>query len=218
MTMKICIFTLALANCFLKIQSPNLDIIIEYMMKNLDNIEAFYCSIPEDISGWMSFFDKDFCEDIPDWVFWEEQYSPLRGYAVFRMGFSVVTRRNCRVLKEIIGNESVLEIICGLGSYTAVLRLLGIQVTAIDEMSQIDYETSEYQGWKKHAWIQDVESLDAVSAIKKNGKYVGFVLMSWPPQNEPFALQALQTMRVENPLCHMIYIGGAASNALKSAS
>lgn len=173
----------------------------------MDSIENYYCKIPESIADFKKYFDQFLIEDIPSIIFTDERYKPLREYAVFRMGFSVVTKRNCRVLKEIIENQRVLEIMCGLGSYSATLRSLGVDVIATDDMSWIEYEQSKYQNWKKNAWVSDVESIDAVSAIKKYGKDVGFVLMSWPPQHEPFALQALQAMRKVNPQCRMIYIG-----------
>lgn len=173
----------------------------------MDALEQFYCEIPDSLKDCKKYFDHFVIEDIPADIFHDKKYVPLREYAVFRMGFSVVTRRNCRILKEIIGDSKVLEIMCGLGSYTATLRSLGVPAIATDDMSWMDYDTSKYQGWKKNAWIDDVESLDAVSAIKKYGKTVGFILMSWPPQNEPYAYEALQAMRTVNPECRMIYIG-----------
>ncbi len=173
----------------------------------MDSLEQYYCEIPESIKCYRSYFDQFIVEDIPIEIFRDEKYVSLREYAVFRMGFSTVTKRNCRVLKDIIGENKVLEIMCGLGSYTATLRALGVSSIATDDMSWIDYDTSKYQGWKKNAWIEDVESLDAVSAIKKYGETVDFILMSWPPQHEPYAFEALQTMREVNPECRMIYIG-----------
>lgn len=55
---------------------------------------------------------------------------------------------------------------CGLGSYASTLRSCGVDVIATDDMSWIDYDTSKYQGWKTHAWIHDIISMDAIEAVK----------------------------------------------------
>ncbi len=173
----------------------------------MEKIEKCYCDIPDEIKQYCSYFDKFIIEEIPDIIFKDIKYKSLREYAVFRMGFSVVTRKNCSVLAKIIGNNRVLEIMCGLGSYTSTLRSFGIDVIATDDMSWIEYDTSKYQGWKKHAWIDDIINVDAIEAVKKYGKNVGFILMSWPPQHSNLAYKVLQTMRNVNPDCILIYIG-----------
>lgn len=173
----------------------------------MEEIEKYYCKIDESLLKYCSYFDQGVVEDIPTEIFTNKQFSSLREYSVFRMGFSVVTKRNCRVLAKIIGNSNVLEIMCGLGAYTATLRQLGIHVIPTDDMSWIDYDTSKYKNWKKYAWVKDIQSLDAVEAIRKYGKSVGFIIMSWPPQNEDFALNALMEMRRVNTSCRMIYVG-----------
>lgn len=175
--------------------------------KEVDKIEEYYCQIEKEQEKYCHFFDQKVVETIPSKIFTEEGYKDLREYCVFRMGFSVVTKENCRVLAQIIKDNNVLEVMAGLGSYTATLRELGVNVIATDDMSWMDYDTSKYKNWKKYSWIKDLESLDAVEAINKYGKDVGFILMSWPPQNESYALDALLAMRRVNSECRMIYIG-----------
>lgn len=173
----------------------------------MEEIENYYCKIPDTLKSYCSYFDNFVVEDVPSFIFEEENYKCLREYAVFRMGFSVVTKRNCRILAQIINGKKVLEVMCGLGSYASTLRSCGVDVIATDDMSWINYDTSKYQGWKTHAWIHDIISMDAIEAVKKYGKEVGFITMSWPPQNSDLAYKVLQTMRKVNPECILIYIG-----------
>lgn len=173
----------------------------------MDEIEKYYCKIGESYKKYCHYFDTKIIEDIPKKIFIDKRFACLREYCVFRMGFSVVTKRNCRILAQIINEEPVLEIMCGLGSYSHTLESLGVHVIPTDDMSWIDYESSKYQNWKKNAWSNKIERIDAVQAIKKYGKEVGYILMSWPPQNELFAYDALLEMRKVNPACRMIYIG-----------
>lgn len=145
-------------------------------------------------------------EEIPSELFVKEEYRSLHNYAISHMGYSVITVRNCRILADLIQRRSLLEIMCGLGSYTYTLRCLGVPVIATDDYSWID-DDPKFIDWKQKPWIDDIERIDAVSAIKKYGKQVDFILMSWPPMNEDFAAQALETMRMVNPECRMIYVG-----------
>lgn len=169
--------------------------------------ESFYCSLNSDLLEYRKYFNRGQLINIPDYIFQDAKYLPLREYALFHMGFSVVTLDNCKVLKELIKGGRVLEIMCGLGAYSYALRKLGCQVIATDDMSWMADNACKYLDWKTNTWIDDTESIDAVGAIKKYGANVDFILMSWPPQNEDFALNALLTMREENPNCRMIYIG-----------
>lgn len=145
-------------------------------------------------------------EEIPHELFIREEYKCLHSYAISHMGYSVITVKNCKILSDLIQRRPLLEVMCGLGSYTYTLRCLGVPVVATDDYSWID-DDPKFLDWKLKPWIDDIERIDAVSAIEKYGKRVDFVLMSWPPMNEDFAAQALETMRSINPNCRMIYVG-----------
>lgn len=145
-------------------------------------------------------------EDIPSELFLKEEYKNLHSYAISHMGYSTITVRNCRILSDLIQHRQILEIMCGLGSYAYILRSLNVPVIATDDYSWID-DDPKFLHWKQKPWIDDIERIDAVSAIKKYGKQVNYVLMSWPPMNEDLAAQVLETMRMVNPECRMIYVG-----------
>lgn len=145
-------------------------------------------------------------EEIPSAIFLQDKYKELHKYAVSHMGYSTITIRNCRLLSDMIQYRPVLEIMCGLGSYTYTLRSLNVPVIATDDYSWID-DDPKFVDWKQKPWIDDIERIDAISAIQKYGDCVDYVLMSWPPMNEDLAAKALETMRTVNAKCHMIYVG-----------
>ena len=60
--------------------------------------------------------------------------------------------------------------------------------------------------WKRKTFTH-IEVMDAIDAIKKFGKEVEFIIMSWPPYNEPIAYEVLKTMREVNPNLKLIFIG-----------
>ncbi|MCD7856329.1 MAG: class I SAM-dependent methyltransferase [Clostridiales bacterium] len=172
-----------------------------------EEIEAYFCALPSRLQRYGRYFDPPVAEDIPRRLFVLPWYRPLRDYAVFRMGFSVVTRRTARALKAVIGQGRVLEVMCGTGAWTAALRQEGIPVRATDDLSWMDSRGSQYAGWLTRARVPDVEDLDAVEAVVRYGAKCDFVLMSWPPLDDPVAAAVLRAMRRVNPACRMLYIG-----------
>ena len=76
----------------------------------MNEIEEYYCGPEVNRLSERRWFDRPAAEDIPSCIFTQEKYRPLRQYALFRMGFFVVTLRNCRILREIIGDGKVLVI------------------------------------------------------------------------------------------------------------
>ena len=93
--------------------------------------------------------------------------------------------------------KRILEVGCGTGALAKCLQDTGIDVIATDDFSW---------SWPSR-WLDNIENIDAVSAVKKYSKDVDYVLISWPNYHEPTAYDALETMREVNPDCKMIYIG-----------
>lgn len=172
-----------------------------------NEIEDYYCELDPKMDEYKHYFSDGIVDDIPSKLFLEKKYVPLREFATFRMGFSVVTKNNCMNLARIIGKEKVLEVMCGLGAYSATLRVCGVDVIATDDMSWIEGNDKKYRDWQANSWISDIIKIDAVEAVKKYGNMVGYILMSWPPQYDEIAHNVLLTMREINPKCKMIYIG-----------
>jgi len=113
------------------------------------------------------------------------------------MGYSLVCRSWVRPLAEFIGSRKVLEIMSGTGALAKALRDEGTDIIATDDYS---WKATFAGQWTK------VEKRSALSAIKKYGKSVDFIIMSWPYLDD-MALKSLEKMRTVNPDCRLIYIG-----------
>lgn len=56
-------------------------------------------------------------------------------------------------------------------------------------------------------FMGDVKKIDAISAIKKYGKNIDYLLCSWPPQDDGEILNALKTFDKIKSHAYLIYIG-----------
>ena len=113
------------------------------------------------------------------------------------MGYSLVCRSWVRPLAQFIGSQKVLEIMSGTGALAKARRDEGTDIIATDNFS---WKATFAGQWTK------VEKRNALSAIRKYGKSVDFILMSWPYLDD-MALKSLERMRSINPNCRLIYIG-----------
>ena len=121
----------------------------------------------------------------------------LQGYGMY----AIVTRDWVRELVKWLDGRKVLEIMSGRGWIAKTVQEEGGHIIATDNKSS-------YQDWKsKGSELSDIENLSAVDAIKKYGKDVDFVLMAWPPYNEPQAADVVKAIQKVNPDIKIIYIG-----------
>jgi hypothetical protein len=124
----------------------------------------------------------------------------LRDHYLNYMGFSILTNKFINSLSKFIGNKKCLEVMSGCGSLSYFLKKSGVKIIPTDNFT-----------WK-HDWFTyetfwlEIENIDAVSAIKKYGKDVDFIIMSWPYMDDT-AYNVLIEMRNINPKCKLIYIG-----------
>lgn len=140
------------------------------------------------------------------------KYSILREVMISSTGYSIVTKRLCKALAEIIGNHKALEVCCGKGVLAKGLRDEDIEVKATDNFSWLVPE------FFNNCWIDDIEKIDADDAIAKYGDDHDILILSWPPCNNLTAYMSLIEMRKVNPNMQMIYIGesegGNCANSL----
>lgn len=113
------------------------------------------------------------------------------------MGYSLVCRSWVRPLAQFIGSRKVLEIMSGTGALAKALEDEGVDIIATDDFS---WKATFAGQWTK------VEKRSALSAVKKYGRSVDFIIMSWPYLDD-MALKSLEKMRSINPDCRLIYIG-----------
>lgn len=89
-----------------------------------------------------------------------------------------------RRLAEVIGERECLEIAAGDGALSRFLRRAGVQVTATDDRSWAQVETSD-----------DVERQEARQALRAHAPRA--VICSWPPAGNSFERWVFETPSVE---------------------
>ena len=123
-----------------------------------------------------------------------EEYIENVGFALFNMNLA-------RELKSIIKDDKVLEICAGTGFISYALQKAGVDIIATDNYSWIN------EGRLNKKPYIEVENIDGLEAINKYGKDVKWVLVSWPPYQEPIAYEAVKLLHKINPDATMIFLG-----------
>lgn len=118
------------------------------------------------------------------------------------VGFPLISYQWIKPLAKWIGNKKCLEVMSGCGSLSYALKREGVDIISTDDFSW------EGQGeWNKtKKYWTEIENIDAVESVKKYGKDIDIIIMSWAFMDN-IAYQVLQTMREINPECVIIYIG-----------
>lgn len=117
--------------------------------------------------------------------------------------WSYVNAPFAKALSEYLNGEPVLEIMAGNGYISKGLR---------NNNSRQQIYTTDSQDWTKENEtgkhpVTQIEKLDALAAIKKYGKQVKFVIMSWAPDKQATDWEVLQLLRQEYPDIHFLVIG-----------
>lgn len=121
-----------------------------------------------------------------------------------KYGFTLIDKRWISTLiNTVIKDGKVLEVMGGSGYLSWALNKMGVNdIICTDNYS--------WANGTKPEWLNsipfEVESLDAIEAIKKYGKDIDFLLMSWPYMDS-LAYDVLMTLREVNPKATLIYIG-----------
>lgn len=132
----------------------------------------------------------------------------LRNIFIDHMGFVLLSKYWTKDLSHWIGKRRCLELMAGLGALSYGLRMQGINIIATDDYSWKKSTNGENSPlWDDNKMWTYVEKLDAVESVKKYGKNLDIIIMSWPPYDDVVAAKALKKMREVNPSCIMIYIG-----------
>lgn len=113
------------------------------------------------------------------------------------MGCVLLAKSWLRPLAEFIGDRPCLEVMAGTGALAWALGEYGVSVLPTDNYS--------LRNTFAHRWVK-VRRMDALRAVKKYGKQVDFVILSWPFISE-LPKQMLAWLRENNPSCRMIYLG-----------
>ena len=128
--------------------------------------------------------------------------------------WSYVNAPFAKALADYIDGAPVLEIMAGNGYISKGLR---------NNYPHQQIYTTDSQAWTtenetgKHP-VTTIEKLDAISAIKKYGQQVKFVIMSWAPDKGETDWEVLQLLRSTYPDVNFLVIGekNGATNSKKS--
>jgi hypothetical protein len=128
-------------------------------------------------------------------------------------GFVYLSWNWLNPLIKYLQNKKCLEVMAGRGHLSYVLKEKGIDVITTDNMSWHNGELYK-NTWGRESWT-DIEHMDAISAVKKYGKNIDVVIMSWPPYEDNTAYKLIKEMYDINPNAIIMYIGesGGGCNA-----
>lgn len=101
-----------------------------------------------------------------------------------------------------INNRKCLEVMAGRGILSYALKQKGVNIITTDDFSW--HTKEEFKQWNNS--ITEIEKIDAIEAIKKYGKEVNIVIMSWPYMDNT-AYQVLKTLYEVNPFVYLVFIG-----------
>ena len=159
---------------------------MEHILKQLENKE-----IPESYPKEISHFDA--------MMMFTKNPNLTRNHFISISSFALISKDWIKELTPLLRNKKCLEIMAGSGMLAKALFDEGIDIIATD--------SKEWQ--YNDVWF-DIESLDAISAIKKYGKDMDYIICSWIPYASNIGTQVIQLMRNINPNLKMIYIGEPA--------
>lgn len=103
-----------------------------------------------------------------------------------------------------IGERKCLEVMAGAGWLAKALREKGIDVIATDNHSwKPQMNKSNEAKWQL---VTEIEEMDCVEAVKRYGKEVDILIVSWPYMDD-MAYHTLKTIARVNHRCQIVYIG-----------
>lgn len=140
--------------------------------------------------------------EYPKFMINSSEFMMLRGAIIERQGFALVSKKWVEPLAKWIGNKKCLEIMCGCGSISYALQQQGVNVIATDNFS---WNGMDSWNTKKNYWT-DIENIDCIEAIRKYGKDIDVIILSWAYMDN-YAYQSLIEMRKVNPGTVMLVIG-----------
>lgn len=168
-------------------------------MEELINLVETYRrhEIPESIP-----YEYISCEDMLNVDIIKRYGEPIVDVVRRSSGYCLLSNNWIKPLANFIGNRHCLEVMSGNGSLTYALRAAGAKIIPTDNRSWLIANPDE-----SSPWVNDIEDLDAVEAVARYGSSVDFIIMSWPPYDQPTASLVLEKMREVNSNCKLIYIG-----------
>jgi len=135
-------------------------------------------------------FIKDFTYKHPITKEQNPLYTVLQSEYREKYGWSIIDKETLELVKNHIIGKKTLEINCGKGFWTFLLRTLGCDIVATDIIIQ------------DSSWTT-IEKLDAVSAVEKYNGECSVLFICWPDYEKEYAYEAIRRFTGDT----IIYIG-----------
>lgn len=123
----------------------------------------------------------------------------LREQCLNKGMYALVTWSWVTPFAEWIGDKKCLEVMAGRGWLSLALQSLGVNIIATDS-----YSWSKERRWDEP--VTEVEEIDAIKAVKKYGKDIDLLIISWPYMDN-IAYNTIKELNNINPDAQIIYIG-----------
>ncbi len=105
-------------------------------------------------------------------------------------------------LSKWLGERKCLEVMAGRGWLSKGLREKGVDVIATDNFSW--HKMPNYNKWNN--LVTEVENLDAIESVKKYGKDIDILIMTWAYMDD-VAYQVIKELHKVNPKALVIFCG-----------
>ena len=151
---------------------------------------------------------NEIVENIPNkytdnWDYFEPDVTTeafkLREQWIKKGMYALVSWQWVKPLVEWMGDRKCLEVMAGRGWLSLALQSLGVNIIATDNYSWI-----RERHWDEP--VTEVEELDSVEAVKKYGKDIDLLIISWPYMDD-IAYKTIKKLHEVNPDVQIIYIG-----------
>lgn len=140
--------------------------------------------------------------EYPSFILQDSAFFMLRDKIIKEQGFALVCEKWIKPLAEWIGDRKCLEVMSGTGALSYALKEQGINIIATD-----DFSWNGIASWNNEKkYFTNVEKIDCIEAIRKYGKDIDIVIMSWAYMDD-CAYKTLLEMRKVNPNAVMLVIG-----------
>ena len=119
----------------------------------------------------------------------------LRSIFVNEGIYAFVSRKWTRPFAKWIGERKVLEVMAGRGMITHALRKEGVNIMGVDDFS---WAKGHEKMASEHTFTT-IQPMDAIKAVKKYGRSIDILIMSWAPYDNSAAFDVLKTLHEVNP-------------------
>lgn len=127
----------------------------------------------------------------------DDLYRPIYGYA--NLNHEMMDR-----LADSLQGSRCVEFGCGNGILSRMLQDRGVDVTPVDIGGIKD---NHYGTLKNNIPATEITYMDARDYLRQNDEKIDYVILSWPPYDNPMASDICELLLEKSPDTQIVYIG-----------